>query len=477
MRNEKKRIIACALILLLVPLLLLCFAFCLPAQYDETYTAALNDKLALLKETEGPRVIVVGGSGAAFDVRADLLEEELPGYSVINDGLYAGLGTAVMLDLAAPYIRSGDVVVFLPEQSAQTLSGYFNAELLWQALDGESIPWASLSGARRRAMIGAFPAFAGSKARLCFFAEKPAGDGVYARRYFDSHGDVVCAGRTQNTMPNGYDVNMPISFDLSLIDEELVAQLNAFSGMCADRGASLYFCFCPMNAAAIAEGEGSRADAFAQALAQRLDFPILGTPGDAILEAGWFFDTNFHLNEAGQLAYTARFAALLKDAFGDKTPVTISVPDLPALPAAALTNADETDAECYRFEARGDGLWIVGLTEEGLGREALTVPGASGGRPVLGFDASVFAGDAALKTLTIGTNIASIPDAAFDGCASLERILLQNPHPASVSVGAGLLEGTDALLFVPQEAYSAYCTSYFWSVHASRLRPDTGMIR
>ena len=55
------------------------------------------------------------------------LEKELPGYRVINYGLYAGLGTAVMLDLAEPHIRAGDIVVFLPEQSRH---GSFAAELL-----------------------------------------------------------------------------------------------------------------------------------------------------------------------------------------------------------------------------------------------------------------------------------------------------------------------------------------------------------
>lgn len=472
MGNVKLRIAVCGLILLLVPLTLLAFAFGLPAQYDETYTAALNDKLALLEATEGPRVIIVGGSGAAFDVRTALLEAELPGYRAVNFGLYAGLGTAVMLDLAAPSIHSGDLVVFLPEQSPQTLSTYFNGALLWQAADGGTLPWSSLTAAQRRAMVGAFPAFAGQKARLYFFGDKPRGDAVYARRSFDGHGDLVCAGRTQNTMPEGFDPNMPISFDPTLLDEGLLQQLNAFSALCAQRGARLYYGFCPMNAAAIDPTERARAEAFARALADELDCPLLGTPEDGILEAGWFFDTNFHLNETGQLAYTARLARLLKDVLGDRTPVTISVPEMPALSPSASTPGDETDADCYRYETRGDGLWIVGLNEVGRQRETLTIPTACGQRPVLGFDPAVFAGSTVLRTLIIQANIASIPDGAFSGCTRLDRIVLRNPRPETVSVGGSLLAGTDAWVYVPQEAFSAYCTNYFWSIYAARLRAE-----
>ena len=121
MRSRWIRGILCALLLFALPGTFVGFAFCLPPIYDETYLAALQEKTELLQSIEGPRVILVGGSGAAFALRSDLLEQEL-GLPVINDGLYAGLGTTVMLDLVKPHLHEGDIVVFLPEQSAQTLS-------------------------------------------------------------------------------------------------------------------------------------------------------------------------------------------------------------------------------------------------------------------------------------------------------------------------------------------------------------------
>ena len=476
MRRLGLRLILCLLIVLAVPGALIGFAFGLPAQYDCTYLSALSDKLNRLETADGQRIILIGGSGAAFDVRCDLLEQELPGYQAVNFGLYAGLGTAVMLDLAEPYLRPGDIVVFLPEQNEQTLSAYFSAASLWQALDGQAIPWAALTADQRSAMIGAFPAYAAGKARLYFFDGKPLGDAVYARRSFNGWGDMACAGRDQNVMPGGFDANIPISFDLSLLDDGLIGRVNAFAAACAEKGAALYYAFCPMNEDAIPEAERALADGFAQALARRLACPLLGTPEDAILDAGWFFDTNFHLNEAGQAAYTARLARLLKDALGDETPVAIAIPDMPAQSAPVLKQGDDSDADCFQYEARDGGVWIVGLTGAGEQREEMTVPTVFDQQPVLGFDAAVFAGSEKLRTLVLQENIAAIPDGAFAGCAALERIVLRNARPETVSVGPGLLDGTSARVIVPAASFSAYATSYFWSPHAARLAGEDGLL-
>ena len=188
-----------------------------------------------------------------------------------------------------------------------------------------------------------------------------------------------------------------------------------------------------------------------------------------MLDPGWFFDTNFHLNEAGQIFYTARLAGWLKTALGDPSPVSITVPPMPERAEAAVSAGDDRDADCFRYEAREGGVWIIGLTEAGAARTALTVPATRDGLPVVGFDAMVFAGNRVLRTLTIGENIALILDDSFSGCTALERIILHNPRPEAISVGDGLLRGTDAWVQVPAAAFSSFATNYFWSRHAARL--------
>lgn len=470
MRSLTARMLACFAVILAVPAALMVFAFGLPAQYGQTYLAALGDKRDALAGAEGRRIVVAGGSGAAFGLRCDLLEEALPGYSAVNFGLYAGLGTTVMLDLAQPLLRAGDIVVFSPEQSAQTLSTYFSAQAMWQAADGRPELLRALGPDYLGALAGSFPAFAGAKAQLFRDGSAPAGEGVYARSSFNAYGDIDCPGRERNGMPGGCDPNLTVSFDPALPSEDFFDKVNSFTAMCREKGVTVYYRFCPMNAAAVPAEELERLEEYLACLQDRLDCDILGRPSQAVMDPGWFFDTNFHLNSAGAVVNTAILAAELKAALGDPTPVDIPLPELPPMAEAEPVRGDNSDEDCFLYEIQGDSLRLAGLTAEGAGRERLVVPVLHDGLPVVGFAPQVFAGNTRIREITIQSNIRGIEDGSFDGCAALERLTLENPAPGDCPVGAGLLTGTGALICVPQGRLSAYRTNYFWAVHASRIR-------
>lgn len=428
---RRRRLAAwCAAAALLCPALLGLCAFALPAQYGETFLGELGEKVELLEAPGGPRIVTLGGSGAAFGQDSGLLEELLPGYEAVNFGMYAGLGTSAMLELAAPRVREGDVVVISPEQSAQTLSGWFGSEFFWQAADGRWELLASLSPRRWPALAAQFGYFAGDKLRFVLRGESPRPQGIYARASFTGKGDVTAAGREENTMPGGVDPDQLLSFDPGLLDEGFVAELNAFAARCAARGARVYYRFCPMNAAALPPEEAERMDGYAQALAQALDFPILGTPQGAVMEPGWFFDTNFHLNASGAVVNTCALARELAQALGREAPELPELPDLPPL----------------RDGGEQGGAW----------------------------DPARCRGDETIREVVIPADVTRIPDGSFRGCTALERIVMENPDPAACPVGQGLLEGTDAWVYVPRGAYSAYLTNYFWAVHAQRIRPLEG---
>ena len=80
-----------------------------------------------------------------FGLRSDLIEQEINGYSVVNFGLYATLGTKVMMDLSKINIGRGDIVVLAPELNEQTYSLYFNPVALQEALDGYNYRYRYLS--------------------------------------------------------------------------------------------------------------------------------------------------------------------------------------------------------------------------------------------------------------------------------------------------------------------------------------------
>ena len=134
----KKLFTSMLCVFIAIPLLLTVWGFALPAQYGNTFVGELPAKRALLTaESDKPRLILVGGSAAAFGVDSALLARELPDYQPVNFGLYAALGTRVMLDLSIKELRPGDLVVIMPEQQRQALSDTVGADTFWQAVDGD----------------------------------------------------------------------------------------------------------------------------------------------------------------------------------------------------------------------------------------------------------------------------------------------------------------------------------------------------
>ncbi len=453
------------LIVLLIPLALLCVPLA-PAQYDETFLGALRDKCDLLDAPgEKPRIVIIGGSGAAFGQDSELLETLLPGYSAVNFGMYAGLGTAVMLDLAEDRLRPGDVVVFTPEQSEQTLSMFFNARSMWQAADGRIDLLTRLRPDDLKKMAGAWGGFAADKLQ-CMQQGKPALGGVYRRSALNRWGDVA-ADRPGNTMPGGWDVNMPIRFDSAWLNEDFAAHVRSVAARCREKGVTFLYRVAPVNALAV---QGGDIGAFAAHVENALGCPILGEPQNAVMEPGWFYDTNFHLNTAGARVNTVRLAQELAEHLHLPPVGEVALPEIPAMQQTALVDGDSSDAALFLWEAQNGAIRLTALSGEGKARECITVPVSIEGMPVTSFAAEVFAGNEVIREIIVQGSVARLEDGAFSGCRALERICLTHAVPADCPVGGGLLDGTDALVYVPADSLGAYLTNYFWAVHGERIR-------
>lgn len=473
MKQMMIRILACLVLLLAAPVTLCLLAFGLPAQYEGTFLGELPHKVDLLAETEGKRIVIIGGSGVAFGYCSDLLEVELDGYSVVNFGMYAGLGSTVMLDLAENFLRAGDIVIFSPEQSRQTLSLYLNAESMWQAADGRFDLLGRLSGKDLGTMVSQLPYFAADKFQYFRSGSAPAPEGIYRRDAFNEYGDIADPQRKQNIMAGGYDPDLVIDFDAELPSADFCQRVNDFARLCEETNAQFFYRFCPMNAMAVTEAGWQRVDAYFEHLQTVLDCDFLGSPRESILDARWFYDTNFHLNSAGAVVNTAALAEELKAALGDTASVKIELPEMPDFADAGRISGDNSYAGYFLYETLGETAQIVALTTEGKQQNRLVIPVSYNGKPVTAFDATVFAGNEAIREIVIQENITRIGDGSFAGCTALERLVIRNTAPEKCAVGQELLQGTDCLVYVPAEVFSAYQTNYFWSVHAGRIRGES----
>ena len=461
------RLLVFTLLLLALPVILIAAALLLPAQYGETFLGALPDKLERLEKTESPRIILVGGSSVPFGIRSDLVEQQLPGWQVVNFGLYAQLGTPVMLDFLEENLKPGDIVILCPEQNRQALSPFYAAESLWQAVDGNFRLLFQLSPARLEKMAAAFPVFAGKKIGY-YFTGSPAPTDIYARASFNAWGDIESEARRANIMAGGYDPNQTISFEKDLISEDFVEILNNFNALAAKKGAAVYYRFGPMNEAAIV-GDAT-ADAFYDALRSRLDFPILGDPNRSILDSGWFYDTNFHLNASGATVFTKGLIEDLKLLLQDTSVTDIPLPPLPAPEVSGPISGDNSCLDCFTYEETATGWVITGLTDKGKTAQNLIVPVSRDGKPVEAVDKAVFVNQTHLRQITVQANIGVLYDGMFSGCAGLRRLIL-TAAPTAYTAGSGLRDGADFLIQVPAGQIDAYRRHYTWQHYSSYMVP------
>lgn len=425
-KRTVRRIVATALAVILAEqvFFLIC-GFGLPVQFGDTFMGELKSKYERLKETSGKRIVLVGGSGVAFDCDSALMDDFFPSYEIVNFGMYAGLGTKAVMDLSENYIHEGDIVILSPEQSEQTFSDYFNGEYMWQAADGAFGMLRDLKSENFEAMLGNFPRFALEKLNYVMKGQKPQTDSIYQKKSFNTYGDIELDTCRENILPNGYDVNQKVRFTEDVVQLEFMDYMNDWAKRLEKKGAVVWYRYCPVNKLSVEDMDELAAyDVF---LRQKLDFPVIGNPENSLMEAEWFFDTNFHLNQPGKEVNTVQLIRDMKAILGDDRAVTVELPEKPH------RTWGDVSAETR--------IWTAKDSETYQGEETIVIP----------------------------ENVTQIEDYAFSNCAGLKQIVLEQKDPSKCIVGQHLLDGTGAEILVPQMSVDSYKRNYFWSVYAGRI--------
>lgn len=425
-KRTVRRIVATALAVILAEqvFFLIC-GFGLPVQFGDTFMGELKSKYERLKETSGKRIVLVGGSGVAFDCDSALMDDFFPSYEIVNFGMYAGLGTKAVMDLSENYIHEGDIVILSPEQSEQTFSDYFNGEYMWQAADGAFGMLRDLKSENFEAMLGNFPRFALEKLNYVMKGQKPQTDSIYQKKSFNTYGDIELDTCRENILPNGYDVNQKVRFTEDVVQPEFMDYMNDWAKRLEKKGAVVWYRYCPVNKLSVEDMDDLAAyDVF---LRQKLDFPVIGNPENSLMEAEWFFDTNFHLNQPGKEVNTVQLIRDMKAMLGDDRAVTVELPEKPH------RTWGEVSAETR--------IWTAKDSETYQGEETIVIP----------------------------ENVTQIEDYAFSNCAGLKQIVIEQKDPSKCIVGQHLLDGTGAEILVPQMSVDSYKRNYFWSVYAGRI--------
>lgn len=476
----KKKILYTALVLLSVLAILAPIAMLvletvkIEPRYTNTFYGALDDKYERLTSIEEDKIVVVGGSSVAFGIDSELIEK-YTGMPVVNFGLYADIGTKFMLDLSRSGIKEGDMVIVAPELDEQTLSLYFGAQSVLKASD-ENL--AMVTEARGEddllALLGSLWNFNSEKIET-LGGEMPDPEGIYNAKNFNEYGDIdrTKVKRLRNIMRTYYDKNKPVLLDSSIVSAEFIDYLNEYIAYCEGVGATVYFAFCPVNDLSVKEE--SDVKAFERFIKDSVNCKILGTLNASIIDSHYFYDTNFHLNDAGVRLHTVDMINDLLLELGDmETVVEEEVPEAPDYMYDVFYNGPRDENDRYFTYTLDVGYIITGLTEEGKKMEELTVPLGYDGYRVTELNTDIFAGSACKKLIIPENTNLGVISGNFVGADSLRELWIYKFEESELTPPSsfGNLSPERFSIFVPKG--SNYQNGYSWEKSSAYIKEIKG---
>ena len=478
MKKALIQILIALLLILLLPSSLLAAGRSLPSYYTESYYAELMPMIRRLKETEGRKLVVLGNSDVAFGLNGALLEQLLEekgySYTVCPFGLYAAVGTSAMLQLSEQFLGENDLVVVVAEPVSETLSTYFGPVAFWKCIEDNPSAFVYLNGRQRTELLCSYISYLQERYAIYKSNKPPVVQGVYAKASFDDRCDMIYQ-RDGNIMPIGYDTARPVDFSAVSLTEEFAEQISAYCKAAENTGAAVCISFSPVNRSAVTDLSENAIRQFFSLINTSLPCPVISNPNRYILDSGWFYDTNFHLNSAGAALRTVTLAEDILAFLGCYEELEYELPQMP--PSSVITaENDQNDNDYFFYSSIGEnaGWEINGINEEGLLQQQLSVPAFHLGKPVTGFTPDALEKAAVLEELTLPNTIESIPDCLFASCHRLTRLILQHTETVCKVTEHSFDHAEQLRIFVPAAAYPLYrdgygCETNLWASYLDRI--------
>ena len=274
-----------------------------PSYGDKSIGATIRYKIDLIQQTEGERIILVGGSSSPYGTICDEFEKIFD-KPCINIGATAYLGLEYYINILDAYAREGDIVVLAPEhilykgQSVDYCTMWISVGDDLDAL--RLIPISYYAG-----MFSAFKDYSALR--------KNSNDNAtqgQINSHFGPKGDVII--ERERLLESGYNIQDIIYLDKEQICWDNLKLINDFCKKAERKDISVYMAFAPVNKLAIAT-DNEENTAFEKAIREYINAEFLVDLDTSIMAGEYFYDSNNHLTTAGAKIYTANMIDGLKE--------------------------------------------------------------------------------------------------------------------------------------------------------------------
>lgn len=287
-----------------VALVLLVAALAGPSFGVVDYMAALRTKHERLSKLAPPRLVIIGGSNAAFGIDSERLERafDMP---VANMALHASLGYRFMANEVIHELGPGDVLLVIPEHS-QFQAPDKAQDILYSALERYPAAWRYVPlGERPRIAL----TYAVRKLQLAVWAviapKQYKKDPVYRADGFTDRGDLVA--HLHMPAPGVPDLT-PMAADSIRVDPLFWDITEELEHRAAAVGARVLLAW-PCQARSAAKAS---IDAGLLRDLHRQHITVVGEPQRYVYPDTLFFDSKYHLTGEGRELRTQQLINDLK---------------------------------------------------------------------------------------------------------------------------------------------------------------------
>lgn len=291
----------------------------------QTTLELFQRKEELAAASDRPRLLVVGGSGVLFGVKAAMIERET-GLRSVNLGVMAGLGTRYLLTRTARILRPGDTVLLIPEYELYNLG----RENLDEWVDPFFIAFVTSGDP---AYFQTFPLLDRLKialkhdlrelrrnveARITGRRAKSE-EGFYNVANLDDHGDLI--NHHRSAKPAALQVEYHgDKLDLGVMDTQFGGwrEMDEFLAVAREKGVRVIAAYpnVAWDSFYAAPDFQPKRELMRAFWAER-GVPVLGGPFDAMMPRDDLFDTVYHPVREAAEARTARLIELLRPVLQD----------------------------------------------------------------------------------------------------------------------------------------------------------------
>ncbi len=292
----KQFIIKISCLFLLVAGLLTLSLFFIPDHFSEnTLLASLPSKNELLKNTESPKIILIGGSNVSFGMNSRKISEKFK-IPVINMGIHGGIGLQFLMNDVKPFIGKGDIVVLMPEyENFYSPDFYGEMELIPILFSIAPETRKTVEPNQWKHLFKFLPTYSAKKIKnIFFYSNKPVDPktDVYGPSSFNEYGDAYIHW----TMPDQQFTPEKIKSD-EKINQEVISFIKDYKAYIANKGATLLL-LPPVIEKQSFLNQKYIVDIVNTALTKN-QIPYLSQPEKYVFSKDHFFNAMYHPNKKG----------------------------------------------------------------------------------------------------------------------------------------------------------------------------------